>query len=104
MMIKLVCINDDCKYSYEVSESELKEYPGYHKKCLLCGSQLKVTKESLQEVVKKDLYTQAEDYINKWVAEIGWDNTIDLIKRHKDQSCYRIYKEVLENRGFNIKD
>lgn len=103
-MIKLICVNDECKYSYLVSESELTEYPGYHKKCLVCGSQLEVAKESLNEIVEKDLYTQANELLDKWVKEIGWDNTIDLIKRHKDQPYYRIYKEILEKRGFNIKD
>lgn len=103
-MIKLICVNDVCKYSYEVSEKELTEYPEYHKKCLICGNQLKVTEESLNEVVKKDLYTQAEDYINKWSAEMGLEGCMELIERHKDQSCYRIYKEILEKRGLKIKD
>jgi hypothetical protein len=103
-MIRLICVNDDCKYSYDVSEKELTEYSGYHKKCLICGSQLKVTQESLNEIVGKDLYTQANELLDKWVKEIGWDNTIDLIKRHKEQPCYRIYKDILKKRGFNIKD
>lgn len=45
----------------------------------------------------------AEEHLNKWVNEIGWDNTLDLIKRNKDQACYRIYKELLEKRGFKIR-
>lgn len=104
MMIKLICVNAECKFSYEVSEKELTEYPGYHKNCLVCGSKLEVAKESLNEIVEKDLYTQANELLDKWVKEIGWDNTIDLIKRHIDQPCYRIYKDILGKRGFKIKD
>ncbi len=104
MKIKLRCSNENCNYCYEVSELELEEFGQYHKKCLICGSKLEVTKESLNEIVEKDLYTQANELLNKWVNEIGWDNTLDLIKRHKDQPCYRIYKDILEKRGFKIKE
>ena len=100
-MIRLKCINETCGYSYEVSENEIKEYGQYHTKCLLCKSKMKVV--NLEEIVEKDLYQRAEEYIKKWVAEIGWDNTLDLIKKNKNQGCYRIYKEILEKKGFTIK-
>lgn len=103
-MIRLVCINDDCKYSYEVSVNELKEYYQYHEKCLICGSLLKVAENSIEEIVRKNIYTRAEEYINSWVKELGWDNTLDLIAKNKDSACYRIYKEILEKRGFKMKE
>jgi len=101
-MINLICSNENCKFTYSVSEKEFEEYGKiYHSNCIICGSKLKIN--NLQEIMKKDLYQRAEDYINKWVAEIGWDRTIDLIKNNKDQACYRIYKEILEKKGFKIK-
>lgn len=102
-MIKLVCQNTECKYSYRVSENELLEYSQYHKKCLICGSLLKVSDECVKEIVVKNLYQKAEANINKWFKELGGDNTLDLIARNKDNSCYRIYKEILEKKGFKIK-
>lgn len=103
MEIKLICVNENCKYAYTVSENELKEYGQYHKQCLICGSKLVVAKESLVEIVKKDLYTKAEEFINKWVSEIGWDRTLDLIKNNDNQACYRIYKDILKKKGFTLK-
>ena len=55
-MIKLKCINEQCNYSYEVSKTELEEYGQYHTNCLICGSKLEVAKESMKEIVEKDLY------------------------------------------------
>jgi hypothetical protein len=100
-MIKLKCVNDKCGFSYEVTKAELEEYSQYHKYCMICGSLLKV--DNLEEIIEKDIGCRAEEHLNKWVAEIGWDNTLDLIKRNKDQACYRIYKELLEKRGFKLK-
>jgi hypothetical protein len=101
-MIKLKCLNGDCNFIYSVSEKEFIEYgQNYHKNCILCGSKLKV--DNIEEIIKQDIYKRAEEYIDKWVAEIGWDNTIDLIKRNSNQACYRIYKEILEKRGFKLK-
>jgi len=102
MLIKLKCINENCNFSYSVSEKEFLEYGKiYHNRCMICSSKLEV--DNLKEIVEKDLYQRAEDYINKWVVEIGWDRTLDLIQRNKEQSCYRIYKEILEKRGFKLK-
>lgn len=102
-MIKLKCVNKECNYIYEVTQKELEDYPLYHQKCLICGSKLKITQKSLTEIVRKGIYQRAEQYINKWVAEMGWDNTLDLIKSNKNQASYRIYKEILEKRGFKLK-
>ena len=102
MLIELKCINENCSFFYSVSEKEFLEYGKiYHSNCMICGSKLEV--DNLKEIVEKDLYQRAEDYINKWVVEIGWDRTLDLIQRNKEQSCYRIYKEILEKRGFKIR-
>jgi len=103
MFIKLKCQNPDCAFTYCITEEEFTEYGEFcHSKCRICNSQLKVA--NLDEIVEKDLYTQAEQYINKWVEVIGWDNTLDLIIKNKNQSCYRIYKEILQKRGFKIND
>jgi len=103
-MIKLKCINVDCAYSYEVSEKELEEYgETYHSKCLICGSKLEVAQGSITELVKFELFKRAEGHLNNWLLQIGWDNTLDLIQRHKNQACYRIYREILEKRGFKLK-
>jgi hypothetical protein len=102
-MIRLKCLNDICGYSYEVTQKELEDNSQYYKLCLLCKSKLEIAKESLEEIIEKDLYTRAEEYINIWVAEIGWDNVLDLLARNKTQSCYRIYAEILRKKGFILK-
>jgi len=102
-MIKLMCVNEVCKYSYQVSENELKEYGQYHKNCLICGSQLKITQESLDEVVKLDIEQRVKENIDKWLKEIGGDETLSLIQRNKNQACYRLYKEEMIKRGFIVK-
>jgi len=102
-MIKLKCINENCNFSYSVSEKEFLEYGKiYHNRCMICGSKLE--DDNLKEIVEKDLYQRAEDYINKWVAEIGWDRTLDLIKNNKNQACARLYFDELKRRGFTIKE
>ena len=103
-MIKLICKNTECAYSYEVSEKELEEYGQYHQKCLICGSKLEVEKQSLQELVKRGIEEKVKDYIDKWLAELGGDETLSLIQRNKHQACYRLYIEELRKRGFIIKE
>ena len=93
MIIKLKCTNDKCDYCYEVPEEDLK---GARQKCLICGSLLKVTEDSLKEVVQRDLYASAEAYISGWVAQNGWDWTLDLIQRNRSQPAFQIYKEILK--------
>ncbi len=91
-MIRLICQNTDCNYSYHITEKELTGNFHYHKFCLICGSRIEVAKESLEKVVKQDLYKKAEENINDWVKDIGWDNTLDLINRNKNKIsiCNRI--------------
>jgi hypothetical protein len=102
-MIKLKCCNEKCAFSYSVSEVELKEYgKQYHERCMICGSKLII--DNLDKIIEKDIGCRAEEHLNKWVAEIGWDNTLDLIKRNKDQACYRIYVEILRKKGFILKN
>jgi len=102
-MIHLKCINNDCGYSYQVSENELKEYGQYHKNCLICGSQLKITQESLDEVVKLDIEQRVKNNVNEWFAELGIEGTIELIERNKGLAVYRLYKAEIEKRGFKLK-
>lgn len=102
-MIKLVCVNEDCAYSYEVSSKELENNPQYHTKCLMCHSKLEVAKESIQELIKKGIDEKVKDYIDKWLAELGGDETLSLLQRHKNQACYRLYADEMRRRGFIIK-
>jgi hypothetical protein len=102
-MIKLICKNTECAYSYEVSEKELEEYGQYHQKCLICGSKLEVEKQSLQELVKQDLYERASAYLYEWGRRLGLEGMLEMIERNKNQACYRIYKDILEKRGIKIK-
>lgn len=99
-MIKLKC--SVCHYSYEVSEQEIFDNPQYHNNCLCCGAKNEV--ENIEELIHNDIFERVEQYINKSVAKIGWDLTLDLIKRNKTQACYRIYKEILAKKGFNLKE
>jgi len=102
-MIKLICINPDCKYAYTVSENELKEYGQYHKKCLICGSKLVVAKESLVEIVKHDLLIQVKENVDKYIRELGIEGAWELIERNSDQSCARLYFDEFKRRGINLK-
>lgn len=101
-MVKLKCCNKKCNFTYSVSEKEFEEYGRtYHSNCMLCGSKLEIV--NLEEIVKKDLYQRAEEYINKWISELGLEGCIELVERNYNQACFRIYKEILEKRGFEIK-
>jgi hypothetical protein len=99
MLIKLKCLNENCEYCFEVSEAELRDNPQYYERCLVCGSKLKVEKECLKEIVKKDLYQQAEEYLNKWFGEMGIEGTLEMIEKFKEQPTYRIYQDLLRKRG-----
>lgn len=70
--------------------------------CSFCGGKLHIN--NLVEIIQQDLETRVRNNINKWFGEIGVDNTIDLIKRNKNQACARLYFEELKRRGFNIKE
>jgi hypothetical protein len=102
-MIRLICANEVCKYSYEVSEKELENNPQYHEKCLICHSKLEVAKESIQDLIKKGIEERVKDYVDYWLAELGGDETLSLVQRNKHQACYRLYVEELRKRGFIIK-
>jgi hypothetical protein len=97
-MVKLKCKH--CKYEYEISEAELKDNGELYRYCIVCGGEIEIL--NLDELCKNDIYKKAEEYINKWVYEIGWDNVLDLLKRNKNNACYKIYKEILQKRGFKI--
>lgn len=99
-MIKLKCSNDNCNYCYQVTQKELEDNPQYYKVCLICGSRMKI--DNYKEIIKFDLYKKAEEYLNKWFTEFGIEGTLELIERNKNQACYRIYKEILEKKGFRI--
>jgi hypothetical protein len=103
-MIRLVCINEYCKYSYEVSEAELKEYGKYHEKCLICGSKLEIADKSLKEIVKQDVDTEIKNNVDIWFKQLGIEYTIEMVERHKGTAIYRLYKAEIEKRGFKLKE
>lgn len=100
-MIKLNC--KICDYSFDVTEQEFREHPELYKYCFLrCGGENKIT--NLNEVLTTDIETTVKNNIIKWVKEIGWDNTIDIIKRNSNYAIQRLYLQELKRRGFNIND
>ena len=100
-MIKLIC--QSCGYSYSVSEAELKDSAEYHSVCLLCGGHIEV--ENTKEVVQYDVEERVKNNIDRWVKDFGWDNVIDMIKRHSSSYAVgRLYIEELKRRGFAIKE
>lgn len=103
MLIKLKCLNEVCEYCIEVSEKELIDNSQYYERCLLCNSKLKITKESLNEIIKKDLETQVKENVDKWFRGFGIETTIEICERNKDLAVYRLYKAEIEKRGFKIK-
>jgi hypothetical protein len=101
-MIKLKCLNPDCNYVYQVTPAELEDNPQYHDKCLICGSRLKV--DNVEEIVKLDIEKRIANYVSQWLKELGGDETLSLIQRHKNQATYRLYIKELRKRGFIIKN
>jgi predicted ATP-dependent endonuclease of OLD family len=101
-MIKLRCSNKLCDYCYQVSEKELQENSTYHSHCLICGSLLEVT--NLEEIIKTGLTERVKEYIDKYFKEIGLEATLEMVERNRNQSCFRLYKEELERRGFKLKE
>jgi len=105
MDITLKCSNKECSYGYKVSEKELEEYgETYHSKCLICGSKLEIVQGSINDLVKFELFKRAEEHLYKWFNQLGLEGTLELVERHSNQACYRIYKELLEKRGFKINE
>jgi hypothetical protein len=102
-MIRLKCINENCEFTYEVTESELQNNPQYHKSCMMCGSLLQV--DNLSEIVEMEVTKQVKENIDKWVKQYGWDYVIDLVKKYKDDYAVgRLYVEELSRRGFKLKE
>ncbi len=99
MLIKLKCINDQCFYSYEVTQKEFMDNSQYHKNCLICGSILVVT--NLPEIIAEDWIERS---LEKSFKEIGIEATIEFVEKRKDQPIYKWYKRALENRGFKLKE
>jgi peptide subunit release factor 1 (eRF1) len=99
-MIKLKCKN--CGYVFEVSQKEFIEHLGLYRFCFLnCGGQIEI--ENIDELIELDLKERVKQNINKWLVELGGDETLSLIKRNQNQACYKLYKEEMINRGFIIK-
>jgi len=97
MFIKFYCKNG---HYYEIEELKLLAEPQNHRYCC-CGEKLSIF--NLNDIMENDINIRAEKYINEWIKELGIEGCIELIERNKDQSCYRIYKEILEKRGFKLK-
>ena len=100
-MIKLVCSNEKCGYSYHVSQDELLENAQYHHVCLYCGAKNRV--DNLAEIVQADLEAKAYEYLQKWFREQGAEKTIEILENNRNQVVYKIYKSILEKKGFKLK-
>jgi len=102
-MIQLKCTNSTCGFSYSVSDKEFLEYgKHYHNKCMICGSKLEIS--NIKEIIAKSIYDKAKQNIQDWFQKIGIESTIELVERYKNNCCYRIYKEILEQKGFKLKE
>jgi len=98
MKIKFSC-SKHCQ-DFERTEEQLRaEHPITH--CPFCGEKLKIT--NLEEIILLDCEIKIKEYIDLWVSIIGWDNTLDLILKHKDEAIGRLYIAELNRRGFKIK-
>jgi len=100
MIIKFSCKNH-CA-DFDKDEIELQYQNQTFRYCAFCGEKLQI--ENLKDIIIYDLRERIKNNINKWAKEMGFDNVIDLIKRNKNQKCYKFYKEELESRGFTIKE
>jgi len=100
MIIKFTCIK--CGNNFTKDELELIYQGQSFNYCAFCGGKLHI--ENLVEIVKQDIDTRVRANIDKWFREIGVDNTIDMIKRNKNQACARLYFDELKRRGFTIKE
>lgn len=98
MIIKFSC-SKHC-LDFEKTEEELRaEHVITH--CPYCGEKLHI--QNLNEVLESDLYAQANETLDKYLKELGGDETLSLMERNKTQACYRIYKDILIKRGFIVK-
>jgi hypothetical protein len=100
MIIKFYC--DKHCADFTKDELELIYQKQSFNYCSFCGGKLHI--QNLVEIVKQDIDTKVRANIDKWFKEVGVDNTIDLIKRNKEQACARLYFDELKRRGFNIKE
>jgi hypothetical protein len=101
MLIKFKCSNIKCDVEFTKDELELIQQKQPFIYCWKCGSYLHV--KNLEEIAKYDIEMKVKQNLNKWFAELGADNTLDLLERNKTTPCYRLYKEELEKRGFKFK-
>lgn len=100
MIIKFYCKNHCADFDKDEMEIQYQNQSFRH--CAFCGEKLQVA--NLEEVIEYDIRQRVKNNINKWVLESGFDNIIDLIKRNKNQQCYKWYKEELESRGIKLKE
>jgi len=95
MKIQFYCDNH-CS-DFEKNEKELRNATQSFRYCPYCGLKLKI--RNLNNVVEKDLYIRANEYLNKWLNELGIEGTLELIERNKDCACNRIYEDLLKQKG-----
>jgi hypothetical protein len=103
MLIKLRCKNSQCLYTYEITEAEFLDNWSLHKYCLNCGGANEVV--NLSEIIDIDIRLRIKNEVDKSVQEKGWDNTLDMIKRHKDSMpyIYQLYVDEVSRRGFKLQ-
>jgi len=98
MIIKFYCDNHCGDFTKD--ELELDYQNQSFRYCAFCGEKLRI--ENLTDIVQQDIEIKVRKNISNWFKEIGVDNTIDLVKRNKNQPCAKLYLDELQRRGFNI--
>lgn len=101
MNIRFVCSScyneEDVTLSAEAPEIIQKIKPI----CSKCGEAM--TLKDLDALVHDMVEHQVNDYVSKWLRELGGDETLSLIKRNEHLPFIEMYKVNLRNRGFIIK-
>jgi len=98
MIIKFYCINH-CNDFTKTEEELQRERVITH--CASCGQKLLIS--NLPDIIENDIYILAEKNLNKYITELGIEGAIELLERNREQSCYRIYKALMEKRGLKLK-
>ena len=98
MLIEFFCDNhclDFTKDELELNQERVITH------CPFCGLKLHIA--NLNDIVAKDIEEKVKSNINRWFNELGIEGTIELIERHRNQACARLYIDELNRRGFKIK-
>jgi hypothetical protein len=100
-MIRLICSNKKCAYTYSVSDDEFRMNGKYHSHCLLCGCKNELN--NLEEIVASDLDQKVKDNVDTYIKMLGIEGAWELIERNKEHVCSKLYFAELKRRGINLK-